>query len=160
MAKKTPVRQNRPTAPAAPTATPSNLIQVRTVTQAFEGPVPHPSILEHYNKIIPDAAERILRMAERENEHRHQQEDEALKANISVQERQITLAEIQSKAVFRSDALGQILGAAVGLTSVFGAIYLATISQGWVAAALVGLPLAGIIRALRERPTASQQQSK
>lgn len=37
---------------------------------AMQGPLPPPAILADYNAIVPDAAERILAMAERQNEHR------------------------------------------------------------------------------------------
>lgn len=39
--------------------------------QEFSGPLPPPSVLQGYNDIVPDAAERILSMAEREQAHRH-----------------------------------------------------------------------------------------
>lgn len=38
---------------------------------AFQGPIPPPSILRGYDEIIPDGAERIMTMAEDEQDHRH-----------------------------------------------------------------------------------------
>lgn len=46
--------------------------------QTYQGPIPHPSDLEKYELVIPGAAERILHMAEAENQHRHKQEEAAL----------------------------------------------------------------------------------
>ena len=41
------------------------------VTQSsFQGPLPRPEHLEHYDKILPGAAERILKMAESQAGHR------------------------------------------------------------------------------------------
>ena len=37
----------------------------------FSGPLPPPNFLEKYNTIVPGAAERILEMAEAEQNHRH-----------------------------------------------------------------------------------------
>jgi len=37
---------------------------------SFQGPIPPPQLLAQYNDVIPDAAERILRMAENQSEHR------------------------------------------------------------------------------------------
>lgn len=37
----------------------------------FSGPIPPPEILDGYNKIVPGAAERILKMAEDQAKHRH-----------------------------------------------------------------------------------------
>ncbi len=47
--------------------------------QQFSGPIPPPELLSQYNDIIPDAAERILRMAENDAAHLHKIEADALK---------------------------------------------------------------------------------
>jgi uncharacterized membrane protein len=38
------------------------------------GPLPDPKTLDGYNRIVPDAAERIIAMAERQADHRHRLE--------------------------------------------------------------------------------------
>jgi uncharacterized membrane protein len=38
------------------------------------GPLPHPDLYEHYAAIIPDGANRIMAMAEREQRQRHRME--------------------------------------------------------------------------------------
>ena len=40
--------------------------------EQFDGPIPHPTILKEYNEAVPDAAERILAMAERDQAHAHE----------------------------------------------------------------------------------------
>lgn len=40
----------------------------------FSGPIPHPEILRQYDLVNPGFAERIIRMAEKESENRHQNE--------------------------------------------------------------------------------------
>ncbi len=79
-----------------------------------------------------------------------------MQANIAAQQKQLDIAERQSKSVFRSDTIGQLLGFAVSLLSIGGAVYLALNGQPWVASALVGLPLAGVIRALRDKAKPGQ----
>jgi uncharacterized membrane protein len=37
---------------------------------SFSGPIPHPELLAQYDQIIPKGADRILKMAERQSEHR------------------------------------------------------------------------------------------
>ena len=61
--------------------------QVTTATirhQSYEhsGPLPDPQTLTRYNEIIPDAAERILAMAEQNAEHYRQLERMALAAQV------------------------------------------------------------------------------
>lgn len=41
------------------------------VAKRFSGPLPPPEALEHYERVLPGGAERIIAMAEREQKHRH-----------------------------------------------------------------------------------------
>lgn len=52
---------------------------IRYEQQSFSGPVPHPDHLAGYEKTLPGAADRILIMAEKEQEHRHEMEKDLLK---------------------------------------------------------------------------------
>lgn len=47
----------------------------------FEGPLPPPEVFAKYESICPGAADRILRMAERQAEHRQELEKKIVKAN-------------------------------------------------------------------------------
>ena len=38
--------------------------------EAFSGPIPHPDLLDKYNQMIPNGADRILKMAENQSAHR------------------------------------------------------------------------------------------
>lgn len=44
----------------------------------FVGPIPPPAVLREYNSILPDAANRIIKMAEDEANHRRKMEQKAL----------------------------------------------------------------------------------
>ncbi len=44
---------------------------VQQMEMFFAGPLPAPSAFGQYDKVLPGAAERILRMAEQEQNHRH-----------------------------------------------------------------------------------------
>lgn len=47
---------------------------------SWEGPLPPPAILKGYDDLVPGAALRIIEMSEKEQEHRHKNEDEAVSA--------------------------------------------------------------------------------
>jgi len=132
-------------------------VQVVAQQTAFHGPIPHPDILERYEHIVPGSADRLIRMAEEESSHRHRLETESLDAEIAARNRQLDIADQQARAVFKSDSLGQCLGACISLASIAGCVFLALYGQPWVAAGLVGLPLAGVIRALRNQPKDNKQ---
>ena len=70
------------------------------------GPLPAPSILEHYNRISPGAAERIITMAEEQSKHRRNLETRSLTSDI-----------INSK-------LGLIFGLLIGLAGIAGSVFL------------------------------------
>ncbi len=44
----------------------------------YSGPIPPPAMLEQYDKIVPGAAERLLRMAEEQSAHRRSLEKKAI----------------------------------------------------------------------------------
>ncbi|MFT5891936.1 MAG: putative membrane protein [Dokdonia sp.] len=46
------------------------ILSITSITRSFSGPIPPPDVLNDYNQVIPDAAERILQMAEKQSEHR------------------------------------------------------------------------------------------
>lgn len=106
----------------------SQRIEVR---EQWSGPLPPPAALERFNQIVPNGAERIVAMAEKEQSHRIEYEKVGLAA---------TIKEVR---------LGQVLGALISLAAVLGAIYTASIGAHWIVSmALVGIPVLGIVRAI------------
>lgn len=51
--------------------------------QIHSGPIPAPDVLQGYNDIVPDAAERIIQMAEKQQAHRIKMETDVLAAQIN-----------------------------------------------------------------------------
>lgn len=68
------VRDSQGDPPAARVASPNNpLLQQQTsmlVSQSYQGLIPPPAWMQAYNESIPDGADRILRMAEAQEQHR------------------------------------------------------------------------------------------
>lgn len=56
-----------------------------TAIQEFAGPVPHPRILEAYNRILPGSAEKIFKDFEEETYHRREIEKKIVDAQIEGQ---------------------------------------------------------------------------
>jgi uncharacterized membrane protein len=75
---------------------------VQRVATRFEGPLPPPEILAEYDRLIPQGAERLMRLLEAQTHHRH--------------ERETHLAKSQAEL----SARGQVIGS--GLCLVFGVI--------------------------------------
>lgn len=49
------------------------------IAAGFSGPIPPPEIIEKYNEVVPGAADRIITMAEKEANHRHDIDKKKLK---------------------------------------------------------------------------------
>ena len=51
------------------------MLEVQKSEISFSGPLPHPDIMKGYDDIVPGAAERILKMAENQQNHRFKLEE-------------------------------------------------------------------------------------
>ena len=105
----------------------------------WSGPLPPPAALQHFNEIIPNGAERIMKMVEEEQAHRVSYESSMLAATIQDTKR------------------GHWMGWSISIISVVGAlasIYLA--ASPLVSAALVGVPLISIVHAIMKSKSNSK----
>ena len=81
------------------------MVAVETVT-THQGPIPSPDVIAGYEKVLAGSADRIIRMAEKEQDHRHK---------LQLQN--------QSQLV-RLTFIGQLFAFAIGISGVAGGIYL------------------------------------
>jgi len=77
----------------------------------FRGPIPHPAVLAQYNSVLPDAANRIIGMAERQETHRQTMERHVIEEDM------------------KRSKLGLWLGFVLALIFGIGAIYLLSIGK-------------------------------
>lgn len=98
----------------------AGIVAVSTTTISA-GPIPSPDDLYHYNQVVPGAGERILAMAEKQAQHRQEQERIALAGEIS------------------TIRLGQWLGFTLSVVVVIMASYIAINAESYAAAIVGGL---------------------
>jgi len=72
----------------------------------FSGPLPPPEALEHYNRILPGAADRLLTMAEGQTRHRQGLENRALHAKVW------------------SERIGQVMAFILSMVALLGSLWL------------------------------------
>ena len=53
-----------------------------SVSRSFSGPIPSPEVLSQYNQAVENGAERVLKMAEKQSDHRMELEKYAIKRQI------------------------------------------------------------------------------
>jgi len=117
--------------------------------EGYSGPLPHPAILEKFDAVIPNGAERIMAMVESEQLHRHELEKKIVEQD-----------ENEAKSVRIAERRGQFLAAAVCLCLIFVAREIALAGHPGYATLLAGGTLAGIITAfVSGRRKASNQTS-
>ena len=106
--------------------------------QTWTGILPRPQDFGRYGDVVPDAPERLLRMAELEQRHRI----EAERARLDL-DRQIVPASLES------GKRGQWLGASLSALALILAAVTAAIGVTWqVPVALVGVPVLAVARSL------------
>lgn len=66
--------------------------ELRQVSSQFSGPIPPPELLEGYENIVPGAADRIIRMTERQIDHRTNIESLIVKGDNRRADRGLTFA--------------------------------------------------------------------
>lgn len=105
-----------------------DMAQEFTITaQRFTGPLPHPAILAQYNNSVPGGAERIIAMAERNQQHRHDIESLVVRGGLSAQRN------------------GQWFGLLVALTGMIGSIWLVSQGHEWGGATIGTIDVAGLV---------------
>ncbi|EPM1459856.1 DUF2335 domain-containing protein [Elizabethkingia anophelis] len=103
-------------------------VRVTSIMQAshYSGPLPRPEDMEKYNQIIPNGADRIMQMAEKQNDHRISIEKQAVAANNS------------------DSRLGQIFAFILALFCIGSSVYLGMNGQPWLGGVLGGSTLVAL----------------
>ena len=104
------------------------LAQIAEFKQSsFSGPMPHPSVLEGYDRIVPGAAERILAMAESDSKHQQAIEFASLRA-----------AEAEIKR-------GQWFAFSIGITALIASMLALWMGSPAVAGVIGGTTVVGLV---------------
>ncbi|MCL4735368.1 MAG: DUF2335 domain-containing protein [Candidatus Omnitrophica bacterium] len=111
-------------------------VHQEAVVQHYSGPLPAPQNFEHYEKILPGAAERILGMAESEQAARHKLEYEDL-----------ILRKADQEAYWRISHRGQWAAFFLAIIAIGCATALGISGREWIASAMVGSTFLGFIAA-------------
>ena len=123
-------RRNRRKPPDLPvnsaSDTASQPLSVQREEHLFSGPLPAPEILRGYDNILPGAAERIIRMAEKEQTNAHESGMLALREAVADRKREIIAGIVALAALGTSAFLGHnghaVAASIVGGTTVVGLV--------------------------------------
>jgi len=107
---------------------------------SFSGPLPPPEILSGYDKVLPGAAERILKMAEDQASHRRELERQIVQSDLS------------------RSRLGLLCGLAVSALAIICGTWAAVNGQPWAGAAIGGATVATLIYAFNNSSASRKEE--
>ena len=120
------------------------VIESVVMERLFAGPLPPPEYLAQYKSILPDAPERIMAMAEKEQQHRHDVDN--------------TMVEGGLKQRSRGQVLGFILALFFGVASLFLGLKGQTALAGILGTTtVIGL---AVVFVLNKKPSKDNEQKE
>lgn len=132
----------------------SQSVEIVATAISWQGSLPPPSMLQQYDDALPGAAERIMRMAEAQENHRIQAENRRIKQDdrrIEQDDRRIAQddrrIEIEGKRVqveSKRGYLGLAFGFAISLLLIAIGAYVVVWGNPWVGVAIIGVDIAAI----------------
>ena len=123
------IHQGSPsTQPAIAQATDAgHLLDISLIEAVWDGPLPPPNVLRAYEEIVPGSAQRIMEMAEQEQEHSRNM--------VS------TVVVGDSRRAY----LGLIAGFIISVLGIGGGIYLIATGHDWAGLSLAGINLTSLV---------------
>lgn len=100
------------------------------------GPLPPPELLAGYEQVCPGGADRIIRMAEAEGEHRRRMEEKMFDAQV----------EFMRRGYFEG-RLGQIFAFSIAVIFLVGGSYVAIRGEPWAGGLFGSVGIASIVSA-------------
>lgn len=142
--KKSPQTKRTVAANAVNSAIGQEKVTVLTKSAHYEGPIPPASELTNYDNVIPGLAERIVLMAEKEQESRLTE----VKNEDCRKDRLIEIADAESKSAIKGQRRGQWMGWSISMACVASAIFSICIgAHESVTIAFLAVPTAALVGA-------------
>jgi len=107
------------------------------ISEMHQGPLPPARTLAGYEKVLPGAAERVVRMAEIEQEHRHAMQKQQ-------QEKSLELQKTAVNAQISIDKTGQLYAFIIAMAILVISAILAFLGHEGIASVLVGVDMVGL----------------
>lgn len=100
------LRDTTPVPPSPKSDSSTTIARIEASSVSFSGPLPPPDMLQRYNEIIPNGADRVMTMAENQSKHRERIEAAVIESNV------------------KSQARGTTYGFIMGMTGLLGGMFL------------------------------------
>lgn len=119
--------QRKSSKPTSPAPAEARLV----ASQQWQGPLPPPAALEHFEKLVPGSAARLIDMAEAEQKHRH-----AIEAGAMFTQQEAV------RLTARDNLVGMVLGFLALAVGIGAAVWSVVAHAHWaVSLGFIGLPV-------------------
>ena len=121
------------------------------ILEMHQGPLPDPQTLRQYDLLSPGAAAEIIKTASEQALHRRNLEKAAQDSDALARSKQIEIERERIRGALFTEQMGVILGWLIAASCVGSAIWsMLTDRSPILTIAFLGLPIAGIINAIRK----------
>lgn len=142
---------------APPNISPVNLIAAMQQQHAWNAPVPPPEAAERFEKLCPGSFERMLRMAEKEQDNQIDVSQKQIAIAKNISDQQIVLATRAQDFLARDTKRGHWLGAMISILAMIGSITSEVYQQTAIGVAFLGVPLTTVVIAFINSHKESKQ---
>lgn len=118
--KKPPARRPAPSSQ-------SNHTHISVQSHKWEAPLPPPAVLDEFNRVVPNGAERIVRAWEQESEHRR------------------TIERTDQQAFYKDRRMGKIFALVFVLAALGVSAWCAFVGAEWLGAVIGGSTIASVV---------------
>lgn len=148
---RAPVRPIKARAEAVPTLKRRTVLSARRtrVEAHFKGPLPPPNILSQYDRVFPGLGDRIVTMAEREQQARIRSAEESDARKKALTEQACKESSDNSKMTRRGQTCGLIITGTCILCALYCVVTGKSDSSVW---AFIAIPTASFIGSFMPRP--------
>lgn len=120
------VEKVEPLIKALPPAQQQEIREVITMAVSFQGPLPHPALLEQYGRLVPNAPERLFALLEKQTDHRIAMESALVNGRV-------TLSRVGQRMAF---ALSLFFGAIAAVLGYY--------DHDWLAGTIAATTIVGL----------------
>ena len=133
----------QPTSPVAGSV--QSQTDIMYVESAWAGPLPPPNDVQVYGNMLPGAADRILTLAEKQQDHNHRLIEKQQEHEHKMEERVISMQETIVDSDVKQSFSGLRFGFAAAVLGILCGTLMGAIGLAWLGGAIAGVPLTYLV---------------